>query len=65
MMCAADGGLHGDLEHLPRDQLLHLVDQLAAALVGAVAVHDDRQRIDLLAVDEDVELDQRRRLEMR
>src|SRR6266480_4032146 len=48
---AADGRLHRDLEHLPRDELVHLVHQLAAALVGAVAVHNDRQRIHLVAVD--------------
>src|SRR5205814_7164097 len=47
---AADGRLHRDFEHLPRDELLHLVHQLAAALIGAVAVHDDRQRIHLIAV---------------
>src|SRR5256885_9835449 len=51
----SDGRLHRDFEHLPRDELLHLVHQLAAALVGAVAVHDHRQRIHLVAVDEDVE----------
>ena len=61
---AADGRLHRDLEHLPRNELVHLVHQLAAALVGAVAVHNDRQRIHLVAVDEDVEFHQRRGFEM-
>ena len=61
---AADGRLHGDLEHLPRNQFLHLVDQLPAAIVGAVLVDDERQRIDLLVVDQDVEFDQRRGFEV-
>ena len=54
----ADGRLHGHFEHLARNQFLHLVDQLAAALIGVVAVHDDRQRIDRVAIDQDVELAQ-------
>src|SRR5436190_3290067 len=58
---AADGRLDGDLEHLPWNQLAHLRRQRAAALVGHVAVHDDRQRVDRIAVDQDVELHQRRR----
>src|SRR6185312_10971661 len=62
---ATDGGLHGDFEHLPRDELLHLVDELAAAMVGGLAVRDDRQRIHLVAVDEDIELHEWRRLEAR
>ena len=60
----ADRRLHRHLEHLPGDQLLHLVDQLAAPVIGVVAVHDDRQRIDRVAVDQDVELRQRRALEV-
>src|SRR5688572_20836089 len=61
---AADRGLDRDLEHLARDQFLHLVHQLPAALVGAVAVDDHRQRVDAIAVDQQVEARQRRRLEM-
>src|SRR5688572_22259876 len=61
---AADRGLDRDLEHLARDQLLHLVDELAAALVGAFAVHDDRKGIHPVAIDQHVEAHQRRRLEM-
>jgi hypothetical protein len=57
---AADGCLHAT-SNICRDQLLHLVDELPAALVGAVLVDDERERIDLVVVDEDVELDQRRR----
>src|SRR5262245_35200070 len=37
---AADRRLHRHLEHLARDELLHLVDQLAAARIGIVAVND-------------------------
>ena len=32
-----DRGLHRDIEHLARNQLLHLVDQFAAALVGELS----------------------------
>src|SRR5271170_233192 len=42
---AADRRLHGDVEHLARDELLHLVDQFAAAIVGIVPMHDERQGI--------------------
>jgi len=31
---AADRRLHGDLEHLARDEFVHLVDELAASLVA-------------------------------
>src|SRR5574344_31300 len=51
----ADGGLDGDIEHLARDQLTHLLDQLAATELGVVLVGDDRQRIDALVVDQDVQ----------
>ena len=50
----------GDLEHLPRNQFAHLRDQRLAALVGEVAVHDDRERVHRLARDQDVELHHRR-----
>ena len=61
---AADGRLHGHFEHLARDQLLHLVHELAAPVVGRILVDDERQRVDLVAVDEHVELGERRGLEM-
>ena len=64
MTCDADCRLHGHLEHLARDQLLHLVHQFAAALIGTVPMHDDRQRIHPIAVDQDVQLGQRGALEM-
>src|SRR5712672_2525540 len=60
----ADRRLHGDVEHLPWNELLHLVDQFPASRIGIVAVDDERQRIHGIAVDQDVELDQRRRLKM-
>src|SRR5579875_2877128 len=55
---AADGGLDGHLEHLPRDELLHLRRQRPAALVGSGLVDDERERVHRLAGDHDVELDQ-------
>src|SRR6185436_16295660 len=61
---AADRGLDRHLEHLARNQFLHFVYELAAALVGALAVHDHRQRIHAVAVDQDIEPRQRRRLEV-
>src|SRR5579872_5989946 len=61
---AADGRLHGDVEHLARYQFLHLVDQFAAASIRVVAMHDQGQRVDRIAVDQHVELDQRSGLKM-
>ena len=57
---AADRRLDRDVEHLPRNELAHLRRERLAALVGGVAVHDHRQRIDRFAVDEDVEPHERR-----
>src|SRR5690606_24718658 len=57
------GGLNRDVEHLPRDELLHLLDQNPALIVSIVAVHDQRQRIDLVAIDQDVQTGQVGRLE--
>src|SRR5581483_6161672 len=51
-----DRGLDDDLEHLTGDELAHSGGELAAARVRAVAVHDQRQRVDDVAVDPDVEL---------
>ena len=59
----ADRGLNGDLELLPRDDFLQRLDDLASLALDAVAMSDERHRVDFLAVDEDVELDERRRLE--
>ena len=41
-----------------RDQLLQLLDQRLALAVGVRAVDDEAQRVDWLAADEDVELDE-------
>ena len=38
----ADGGLDGNLEHLARDDLLELFGEHAAAIVGLVAMYDER-----------------------
>jgi len=43
---------------------VHLVDQLPAAGIGAVLVYDDRERIDRVAVDQDIKLHQRSGLKM-
>ena len=60
MTLAADGGLDRHLEHLARDELLELLDERLPGMRGLVAVDDEREGVDRLAVDEDVELDQLR-----
>ena len=45
----------GHVEHLPRDLLPEPLDELPPALVRGVAVDDQRERVDLLAADEDVD----------
>src|SRR6185437_836263 len=55
---AADGGLNGHLEHLPRNQFPQAGDQLAAALVGLLAMADDRERVHRFAAHQHVELDE-------
>src|SRR6201991_5380223 len=47
---AADRRLDRDLEHVRRDQLLHLLDHGAAAALRAGAMHEHRERIDRLAI---------------
>src|SRR5277367_906219 len=37
---AANGGLYGDFEHLAGDEFAEAADQVAAALVGLIAVTD-------------------------
>src|SRR6185437_15406528 len=54
----ADSGLDDDLEQLARDELFELVGHLASPLVRFVTVDDDRERVDGVAVDEHVELDE-------
>src|SRR5271165_1379953 len=56
----ADRRLDRYLEHLPRNQLPHLRYQRAPAIVSEVAMDDDRERIDRLARDQDVQLHHRR-----
>ena len=51
----ADRRLDRDVEHLPRNLLAQLVDEAPAAFVGELAVHDQRERIDGLTADEDVD----------
>ena len=51
----ADRGLDRHVEHLARDLLAQLLDEQLAALVGEVAMDDQRQRIDHLAADEHVD----------
>src|SRR5450755_579295 len=53
----ADGRLDRHVEHLPRDQRTHLRHHLAAAVLRNRAMDHHRQRVDALAVDQDVELD--------
>src|SRR5688572_6878588 len=60
----ADGGLDRDVEHLARDQLAHAGHEVAAAEARRLAVHDEGQRVDLVAVDEDVEPHQVARAEL-
>src|SRR5207244_13016465 len=55
---AADRGLDGHLEELARDDRAQLLDERLALIVRLVAVDDDRQRVDGLAVEQDVELDE-------
>src|SRR5690606_20498703 len=54
----ADGGLHGHLERLPRDQLLQLGDEPHAVRVRLVLVGDRGERVHLVAVQQDVDLHQ-------
>src|SRR5258706_2918423 len=50
-----DGRLHRDVEHLARDEGAHARGELAAAEARGLAVHDERQGVDAVAVDEDVQ----------
>src|SRR3954463_8719895 len=50
-----DRRLDRHVEHLPRDLLAQLLDERPSAVVGEVAVHDQRERIDRLPADEDVD----------
>src|SRR3954465_4952083 len=50
-----DRRLDRHVEHLPRDQAPQLADQVAAALLGSRAVHHAGERVDALAVHQDVQ----------
>src|SRR5436190_16854118 len=52
---AADRRLDRDVEHLARDQAPQFRDQLAAPVLGGRAVHHARERVDLVAVHQDVQ----------
>ena len=52
-----DGGLDRDVIHLTRNDLAHLAHHRAAAVLGLGAVHDDGQRIDFVAIEQNVHLD--------
>src|SRR5579859_3015138 len=54
-----DRRLDRDVEHLPRDLLPQPLDELLAPFVRRIAVDDQRERVDLLAADEDVDAGQR------
>src|SRR4029077_20876131 len=57
----ADRRLDRDLEHLAWNQLLEPLGQVAPDGLGLVAMDDHRQRVDRLAVHEDVDLGEVRR----
>src|SRR2546425_4910258 len=48
----ADGRLDHDLEQLPRDELPQLLGELAAPLVGLVAVNDHAEGVHRVAVEQ-------------
>ena len=60
---AADGRLNRHLEHLSRNQITHPLGQLPAPVARLGAMHDDRQRIHTLAVDQQIQAHQIRHLE--
>src|SRR5439155_14552650 len=53
---AADGGLEGNFKQVSVDFFLEADEQLAAAGFGVVAVDDRRQRVDAIAVHQNVDL---------
>src|SRR6202521_663142 len=53
----ADRRLDRHVEHLARDERAHLGNHFAAAVLSDRAMDHYRQRVDALAVDQDVELD--------
>ena len=55
---APDGPLYGNLELMPRDFLLEAVANLNPPFPGPLLENYERQRIHLLAVDQDIQFDQ-------
>src|SRR3984957_9672642 len=55
----ADPGLNRDFEHLARDHLAHLFAQRPAPFVSLVAMHDYRKRVHHLAIDPNIQFNQR------
>src|SRR5688500_14818792 len=53
-----DRRLYRHVEHLTRDQLPHLGNQLAPPVPRVIAMHDQRQRVHPLAIDQYVEADE-------
>src|SRR3989344_1723754 len=54
----ADRRLNGDVEHLPWYQLAQLARQLTPAILALLAVHDHRQGVHFIAIDQHVKLAQ-------
>ena len=55
---AAHGGLHRNLKHLAGDVLLQLFADLPGTGVGTVGKEDEGQRVDNIAVEQNIQLDQ-------
>src|SRR5438046_1652377 len=60
----ADRRLDRDVEHLPRNQRTHLRCDFASPMDRNRAMHHHRQRVDTLAVDQNIELDDIRRAKL-
>src|SRR3989344_3020425 len=54
----ADGRLDGDVEHLPRDQFAQFFRQFPSAVQTSFAMHDHRQRVHFIAIDQHVKFTQ-------
>ena len=55
MMRPPIGRLDRHVEHLARDELLQPLGHLSSVVVGVGLVHDGRERVDRLVVDEQVD----------
>src|ERR1019366_868250 len=55
----ADPGLNRDFEHLAWNQLAHLFAQSPAPFVSLVAMHDNRKRVHRLAINSNIQFNQR------